>query len=432
VNPPSASDTNQRDDLDTFESMTPAIPPVIDVVIPRRSRRRVGGRLVAPRSHFVFRWVFPLIVAGLAVTTVLLGLDAKDLVLNSRDGTIARNITDPSAPGFSAEVVPTSTLLVLQTDEKNQLVSVVVMSLASADGGGTMLFFPSDLVVQPTATTSATLAKLYADASPEGEAAVSRVVTRLLDADVDSSITIGAATLEALIKPVAPVRYTLRDNVRAVQGGNTVILLKSGLVSITTADQIDAATEVLGPGEASINRFARQVDFWRAWLDQVSAASDKTAALPAFDSALVRFVRTLGSGTTSIEQAKFTEKAFNGFPLLVADAAGIKAIAQQMIPYPQEYEPGARLHVEVRNGVGDLARNEPMNRKIVLAGGQIVVLGNTEAFGVAESSVVFYSEDNRTRVEAFARQVGLPAPQFVDRPGSSIDLTVTIGGDFTP
>ena len=87
--------------------------------------------------------------------------------------------------------------------------------------------------------------------------------------------------------------------------------------------------------------------------------------------------------------------------------------------------------VEVRNGVGDLTRNEPMNRKIVNASGQIVVLGNTEAFGVATSSVVFYDEELRTRVEAFAKAIGLPAPQFVDRPGSSIEVTVTIGANFT-
>ena len=86
----------------------------------------------------------------------------------------------------------------------------------------------------------------------------------------------------------------------------------------------------------------------------------------------------------------------------------------------------------MRNGVGDLTRNEPMSRRIVAAGGQIVVLGNADAFGVAQSAVTFFNEENRERVTTFARKIGVANVQFIDRPGSSIEATVTIGADFTP
>jgi hypothetical protein len=398
---------------------------------PSERNARKPKRSLAPRANVLVRWLFPAALIGLAITTVLLGLNAKDLVLNSRDGNIKHAPTDPAAPGFSAEVVPTPTLLVVQTTDKGEMVSAAILSLASTDGGGTMLFFPSDLVVKLPTGDSATLAKVYADAGDSGEIALRRVLTHMIDADIDSSIVVGSKALEELIRPVAPLQYTLRDNVRGVQNGNTVTLLKSGLVSISTVDQVLAATEILGPGEASVNRTQRQMAFWQAWFDALHKVTDKSTVLPAFDAPLVQFAKSFGTGTAYLEQAPFTETTFKGLTLLVADTAGITKIAQRMIPFPVAYEPGARLLVEVRNGVGDLSRNEPMNRKIVLADGQIVLLGNSDAFGVATSSVVFYDEQLRTRVTAFAKAIGLPDPVFVDRPGSSIEVTVTIGADFT-
>ena len=56
----------------------------------------------------------------------------------------------------------------------------------------------------------------------------------------------------------------------------------------------------------------------------------------------------------------------------------------------------------------------------------------SDAFGVAQSSVVFYNEDSRARAESLARSIGVANVQFTDRPGSSIEVTVTIGADFTP
>lgn len=438
MNPPTDTTAGERPaDAASDDGLDALVARTAPLVVTEDRRRRVGGRAPAPRAHFFFRWLFPLVLIGLAGITVSLGLHAKDLVLNSRDGAIARNVTDPAAPGFAAEVVPTPTLLVAQTTDKGELVGVVVMSLPPGGAGGTALFFPADLMIQLPNGDASSLAKVYADAGTAGDAGVAALrlqLGRLIEADLDSSIVLGPKTLGDLIAPVAPLRYTLVDGVRAVQNGVTVTLLKAGTVAISTVDQVQAATELLSPGEASLNRTRRQMLFWQAWLDAVRAAPDPAAALPAFDTGLPRFAKGLATGTSKpvLEQAPFTETTFKGLTLLTADVSGIRAITARMIPYPQAYQPGARLLVEVRNGVGDLTRNEPMNRRIVAAGGQIVVLGNSEAFGVAQSSVVFYSEENRSRVEALARSIGVATVQFVDRPGSSIEATVTIGADFTP
>lgn len=389
-------------------------------------------RAVAPRSNFICRWLAPVALVALAVSTVLLGIHAKDLVLNSRDGAIARNITDPAAPGFSAQVIPTPTFLVVQTNDKNELVGVTLMSLASTDGGGgTLLFFPSDVIITLATGDSATLAGIYASAGNDGATVVRRALSRMIEADIDGSINLGADALAKLIQPVAPLQYTLRDAVRTVQNGVTVTLLKSGPVAVTTTEQVRAATEVLGPGEASVNRTARQQAFWTAWVGVLHAAGDTSQLLLNFDTGITHFLRILAKGNVSYQQASFTEQTYKGASLLVADKAAILATTREMIPSPQAYEPGARVAVELRNGVHDPSLNDAASRKIVDAGGQVILLGNAPQFGVTTSSVVYYDAANKDRIEAFAHAIHLPIPQFLDRPGSSIEATVTIGADFT-
>jgi hypothetical protein len=392
------------------------------------SKRRRTRRPVAPPAHPVFRWGVPVVLLVLALVVVNLAFDAKDLVLNSRDGAISRTVTDPSAEGFAAEVVSTPTLLVMQTSDAGKLVGVSVMSLASSEGGGTVAVFNEDLIVKDAPGGSGSLGQIYDRGGPE---ALKKTVTRLIDADVDAVVNVGATVLEELIRPVAPLSYTLRDNVRVVQNGAAVTVLRSGPVSIAGVEQIRAATEVLGPDEATVNRVARQMAFWEAWFAALRAVPDKSAVLPVYDSPIVRFAKTLGSGTTRVVQVPFEQTTFQGSVLHIADAAATRQLAQQMIPYPKGYEPGARLLVELRNGTGDLARNEPVIAKIVRSGGELVLLGNTDQFGVVSSSVTFYDEGLRSRVEAFARQIGIPNVVLADRPGSSIEVTVTIGADIT-
>ncbi len=375
------------------------------------------------------RWGVPVFLVVLAAVVVHLAFDAKDLVLNSRDGAVTRNITDPTAPGFAAEVVPTSTLLVLHTSDAGRLVGVALMSLASADGGGSVAVFNEDLVVSDGANGQASLGQIYERRGPD---ALKAAITRLVDADVDAVMNVGSTMLEELIRPVAPLQYTLRDNVRTVQNGTPVVVLRSGTVSISTVEQVRAATEVLGPDEATVNRAARQVSFWEAWFAALRNVPDKASVLPVYDSPIVRFATGLGSGPARVVQAPFDQVTWNGAVLHLADVDATRALAREMIPYPRGYEPGARLLVELRNGTGDLRTNEPLIADIVRHGGELVLLGNTDEFGVVDSMVTFYDESLRSRVESFARSIGIRSVVFVDRPGSSIEVTVTIGADYTP
>jgi hypothetical protein len=399
------------------------------------------SRRPAPRAAFGWRFLYPPVLIVLAVLAGSLVLRGSRLVLDSKDGSYAKIVQDPSLPGYFAQVAATPSLLIAQTrpvevkgEVKNELVSVVVMSLsvnaANQDAGGWVMLFPAELIVPtPDGKTSALL-NIF---DQQGSSGVRTAIGRLLDADVDSEVLVRSESIAQLLAPVAPLRYTLPDAVKGTANGKAVSLPK-GAVQVGEASEVAAATEVVNSGEASIARFGRQVDFWRAWIEAVRTAPDKATAFPASaeGTALVRFLRGLANGTTRIEQARFKEGVLSGDVLYVADVPALKSLALEMIPYPLPYEPGARIRVDVRNGVGNLALNEPMNRRLIAAGAQIVVLGNADAFDVPHTTVVYYAENMRDPAAVLAEAAGTTDVRFEERPDSSIDVTVTIGADFVP
>jgi hypothetical protein len=395
----------------------------------RRRRRRPG-----PPAAFGWRWVYPVALAGLVAATLWLSIDGSRLVLHSKDGRLVPVERDPSKPGYFAQVTPTRTLLVVQTNATGDLVGVDVMSLSLGDRGGWMMFFPPDLIVPTGPDKSNTLRAVHAENGPDGPGGLRTVLGALLSAGIDEVIPLDATAIAGLIEPVAPLRYSLADSVRTVQNGRTTTLLNRGAVEIQTLDQVRAATEVVSPGEANLARFQRQQDFWKAWVDAVRRAPDKTKAFPAAtgNSAIPRFLTAFATGEVRVEPVPFNQVSYQGASLLVPDRAALAPLVVQMIPFPLPDEAGNRVRVDVRNGTGDFSTNEAMTRKLVAAGAQIVVLGNAATFAVERTSVVYYEDSLKDKAEQLARAVRATDVRFEDRPESSIDATVTIGSDFVP
>lgn len=407
-----------------------------DEVQPLPPRRWLRRRRPGPPAAFAWRWLYPLLLAGLAVAVVSLTITGSRLVLDSRDGRFVKIVQDPTKPGYFAQVVPTPTVLVVQTNEYKQLVGAIVMSLSAQESGGWALLFPAELIVPTGDGKSEALVKIFEDSGrqADGIGGLRSVIARLLGANVDTVVQADATAIGPLIAPVAPIRVTLTDQVRIRQNGSISTLLKSGPVEIRSDADVAAMTEVQGYNEASaMTRFNRQAQFWQAWIDAVRAAPDKSSAFPSGSdtSTLVRFVKGLASGTAIIERAPYSEGVIKGATLYVVDEAKVKALALQMIPYPVAYEPGARVRVDVRNGVGRFELNEPLNRKLVAAGAQITVLGNAAKFDVARTSVVYYDPEVKARAEQLARAIGATDIRLEERE-SDAEVTVTIGADFVP
>ena len=85
-----------------------------------------------------------------------------EAILESRDGRIEQPITDSSLPGFQVLVEPTPSTIIVHV-HGDELVGVVVSSLAAADRGGTVLFVPAETVIGGDPTSSSVLADVHAE-----------------------------------------------------------------------------------------------------------------------------------------------------------------------------------------------------------------------------------------------------------------------------
>ena len=67
---------------------------------------------------------------------------------------------------------------------------------------------------------------------------------------------------------------------------------------------------------------------------------------------------------------------------------------------------------------------------LVAAGAEISVIGNARTFDVAQTTVVYHHADFEATAVAFAAAVGAPLV-FEEDPNQPVDLTVTIGSDYS-
>jgi hypothetical protein len=376
--------------------------------------------------------VYPVVLVALAASAAVLSVAGAQLILDSRDGQIARSELDPTKPGYFATVASTPTLLVAQSDADGTLVSVVVLTLGPDDVGGGVAVMPPEMYVQlAPEQPGVSLAEVYDEHGMQdldtGEG-LRAAVTTLLGADLDTVLSVDASSLARLVEPLAPLEYDLADPVRTTSGGKTVTVLPAGSVAVDTTDDIVAATEVLGPREDPVRRAERAQRFWQAWIDELRAAPDPAAAFPlgSADTELARFLRGLASGNGRVDLVPYGN--YEG--LVVPQTDELPAFVQRLVPYPRQA--GVRTSVAVLNGVGDLELNKTVNRDLIAAGAQILSIGNTDAFDVDETTVAYHQPGARDRAEELADAIGVRDVRFDEKAESDIEVTVTIGANYRP
>ena len=169
--------------------------------------------------------------------------------LRIKDGKITQVETDPCKPSFLAEVDPTPTFLIIETNAKNDAVGVTAMSLGADNKGGWVLQVPLEtrrrtgkllwqvwreaaLPVTPVTTTGSatttrpatsttttrpaatqattTVGALTPDSMAAGKAAMAQAVGKLLGFSFPTDvIVLPTKTLASLMTPAMPISFTL-------------------------------------------------------------------------------------------------------------------------------------------------------------------------------------------------------------------------------
>ena len=388
------------------------------------SGRRRKRRVPAPKANLFWRFVFPIVLAGLAVASFQLWRTGTKAVLNSTDGTVVEVVSDPDAPGYQAFAVPTPTMLTLHIDD-GELVGVTVLARTLLEGGGQLVLVSSDLAAD--GASGPTLADVYAD---EGRVGVERSVGMLFGFGFLETLEIDTVSFGRLLELAEPIAFNVLDDLISTDADGTEVWLERGgtlLDGETAAD----VYRWRNPGEVDANRNERQADVWESWLASIAAADDLVAATLPFDDGLSPYLRALATGQSDIQLLPAVPSDAGSAPTYVLDdnaTAWLAEIADRMVPLPIP-APGVDVAtVRLLDGIGDPALAAEA-RGVVARLSELVIVGNATEFGLATTTVSYHDEANAPLAEALATQ--LDAEVAADlRPDEPVDLTVTIGTDW--
>ena len=405
--------------------------PVVAVVRRGRTSRRRRSRVVW--AQVAATVVFAALLAGLA----WVGYQASRHITGGGEAAV----TDPTAPGYVAEVKPTTVDLVAVTDRAGKLASALIVT-AGADGkGGTVSALPPT-VVAPSAdgTQQVALSQLLADG---GSDALRQQLGLAMTFGFTSAETVSADTVASLARLAGPITVSNVDNLVAPPEGPIagsqdkprVVRYPAGEMTL----QPDEVTEFLafaGADESEVNQALRHQVVWDALLtalkgkDASALQSAAPSTQPGSDPGFTSILPDLLKGDVSYEPVPLEAQTVPGtlFKVYRPDPAALPAYVARTVPFPTAAAPGQRARVRLLNGTTRKEAALLVAPKVVAAGGEISLLGNADSFDVATTEVQYVVQEAKPAAEAIAAALGVTATKASETAGS-IDVNVIVGRD---
>lgn len=381
----------------------------------RRARRRrraatarraglVGGQLVLLLAAPLLAWV---------------GFRA---VLDTTDGRTVDPELDPDETGYEALVEPTPVLGLLGRADDGSLSWAAVLALSGGEGGGGALFLVPVATLVPTlGDVERTLTEVDGAGGTE---AAGPALGEILGVGLTEVAEVAPARLAQLVAPVAPLSLRNPDAVGAFAAGELAL----------APEDVPAYLGAAGDDESDLTRLARHEVFWRAWLAAVGAAAPGDPDVVPGESArgLGRFVRGLAAGPVTVDVPPVApETRPDGSTAYRRDGYATIDLAESRIPFPVASQPGARVRVRVLDGVGVPGLSLRAARDAVLAGGQVVIVGNADRFDAATTRVVYFEPAVAEAAAAIAEAFGVEAEQHEGpNPDDRVDVAVVAGRDL--
>jgi hypothetical protein len=378
-----------------------------------------------PRRRTLFwRFVFPIVLAGLAVASFQLWRTGTKAVLDSTDGTVVEVVSDPDAPGYQAFAVPTPTMLTLHIDD-GELVGVTVLARTLLEGGGQLVLVSSDLAAD--GASGPTLADVYAD---EGRAGVERSVGKLFGFGFLETLEIDTVSFGRLLELAEPIAFNLLDDLISTDADGTEVWLERG--------------GTLLDGEACCRRLSL-AQSRRGRCQPQRAPSRSVGELACVD----RRRRRPDCGDTPVRRRPFSlspcachrsirystaagrslRRRFGAHLCARRQRDGLARRGRRSHGAPSDS--GTRCRCRHRPPSRWHRRSRPRReaRGVVARLSELVIVGNAAEFGLATTTVSYHDEANAPLAEALATQLGAEVAADL-RPDEPVDLTVTIGTDW--
>ena len=389
-------------------------------------------RPVRRRGVALYSLATVLFLAGLAV----LGWKGYQTSLDIKGGNSLDAVSDPTKPGYEAQVRPTPAHLLINTDATGKVVDLELLIEGADNKGGAIVFIPGVMVVEADGGAQ-NLTKLAEGGMP----AMLDSLQRVLGVGITDAATVNPTQLEQLLSATGPLTIENPDAlIRNSGSAQKEIVFPAGQITVSPAQAVDYLSFV-NKGESEVNRTSRAKVFWDAWIKALGEKGETAAPKSApFSSVtgegkvdLSTVITQFGAGTTSTQQLPLAAVPVPGAGVTVyrGDRAGIDSLLPRLIPFPASAFPGQRARVSLLNGTTDTSAALRAATPVVEAGAQITVLGNAANFHVSRTTVEYHDPAKADAAKAIATKLGVGAP-VAGTQSDALDITVTIGADYHP
>jgi hypothetical protein len=388
----------------------------------------VPGPAISRRAlHLV---VYGALFALAVLTVPVLSVIGVRTLLDSRDGEVLNPVLDPAMPGYQALVSPSPTLAVLHLDPDGALVGVAVLALAGEDtDGGSVLLIPPRTLASVPQFGDFTLEYIQ---DLNGTDNTRSLVEFVLGLGLDDVVEVTDSDWAELVEPLGGIVVVNPDGLTSPDGS---LVFPAGELTLEP-DQVGPFLSILEPTENPLNRVLRQELVWGALLDALQADPSAVRLAGEQDRGLARFLPAIATGTSRLETLPIEPPATVTAPgetsAFVPDAASIAGLIPQLVPFPAGARPGDRPLVRVLDGSGRQSVIPSAVRHVAVAGGQVVMIGNTDEFGVTDTQVLVADDAFDGFAGSVADALGVGSVQRVDYIDENAEVIVVLGADYRP
>ncbi len=363
-----------------------------------------------------------------------------------------RKVTDPAAPGYTAEAAPTPVQLLAVTNGDGGLNSLLLFIEGNGDAPVTVVPISSSLTAWDYEEAGPmTLTDLFAEGGMD-------VLSLRLGVDLTFGVTSFAETpfsaFDPLLAQIGEISIELSDNVYGLdENGEKYVRYPAGALTLQPPEVAEFLS-FSGFMELEVNRNLRAKSVWTQIFDRI-ASGDAALELPdAVDEGVPLLVglrdsdakagRAVSNGDAGDGSEPRASRRYaieflptKDIPLYVSppvvldrvDADSMPNWVTRFVPFPISAYPGQRWVVSLLNGTSDQGVIRAVAPRVVSAGGAIGLTGNADSFDT-EKSIVEYSNDAaQVAAETVAAQFGV-TPTRVELMPSGIDVTVVVGKDL--
>ncbi len=400
-------------------------PEVAPVVRRRHSTETGRGVRRVRRRRTTGWWAAATVLSVLAAGALAwLGWQAS---LQITGGT--PTVTDPSAPGYVAEVEPTPVELVAVEDGTGALAAVLIVVLEPDGSGGTVIPVSSRMFVLATETApQLELDRVYEQGGLDG---LRDRLGRAVGFGFTAATSVTAAELVEVSELAGPVEIDNFENLSPapsfddppVDPADAPIIYRSGPLTLDRSNVVDFLA-IVGRGENVDNRSLRQQQVWEALLTALQGrdASEAGGSLgPVLADVLAGEYRFEQLPTVTLPQPDSI------FVITVPDAATLPSFTARTIAAPVSAYPGQRPRTRILNGTSDPAALAPIGPRVVESGGLVASVGNAASFDEPATRVEWIAPAAEPVARRLAEELGAEAgPATVDP--TLADIIVVVGG----